>query len=200
MERRRQGAGGGEGAQRSYSLCLKSDPDLLIFLHLHSPPSLVKPVLGCWWKWRAHCLLLGTLQLLRSWEADTRINSLSERLAEVSLSLAKISEKVGGSRVMGEQLLLWPKSTCQKFMRLGNLSNGPQVLGEWRVVLCYAGGESVRSLLAVKSGSHQVIARTQPFVCRHGWCSPVLPGQSQQSARSRTGAGMSQDPVRPLGS
>lgn len=112
MERRsKQGVGGGGGLQRSYPLCLKSDPICLpIFLHLHSPSFHVRLVLGYWWELRAHCLLLGTqLQLLRSWEADTRINSLSERLAEVSLSLAKISEKIGGSYVIGRAALALAK-------------------------------------------------------------------------------------------
>lgn len=64
MERRRkQGVGGGGGDQRSYPLCLKSDPIyLLIFLHLHSSSFLVRLVLGYWWEWREHSLLLGRLQ------------------------------------------------------------------------------------------------------------------------------------------
>lgn len=200
MERRTQGVEGGGWVQRSYSLCLQSDLIyLLIFLHLHPPSFLVRLVLGYWWEWREHCLLLGMLQLLQSWEADTRINRLLERLAEISLSLAKMSEKVGGSHVIGRAALTLAKiHHLPKFTRLGNLGNGTQVLKEWRLALCYTHVESIWSLLALKSGSHWVIARTQPFVCQYGWCSPVLWGQSQQSMRSRTGAEMSQDSFRPL--
>lgn len=110
MQRRTQGVEGRGGGQRSYSLCLQSDPIyLLIFLHLHPPFFLFRLVLGYWWEWKEHCLLLGTLQLLQSWEADTRINRLLERLAEISLSLAKMSEKVRGSRVIGRAALALAK-------------------------------------------------------------------------------------------
>lgn len=47
--------------------------------------------------------------MLQSWEADTRINTLLERLAEISLSLAKMSEKVGGSHVIGRAALTLAK-------------------------------------------------------------------------------------------
>lgn len=48
---------------------------------------------------------MGTWLLLPSWEADVRINNLSERSVEISFSLAKISEKVESSHVTGRAAL-----------------------------------------------------------------------------------------------
>lgn len=119
MERRgKQGVEDRGGVQRSYSLCLKADPIYLLIFPISVPPPSFQTGIRLLMGVKRHCLLWGTLQLLRSWEADTRINSLSKSWLKFPLPWLKLEVLMWWENRFSS----WPKpTTCQKSMRLGNL-------------------------------------------------------------------------------
>lgn len=163
-----------------------------LYLSPFPPSFLVRLVLGYWWEWREHCLVLGTWLLLPSWKADARINNSSERLVEISFSLAKISEKVESSHVTGRAAL-----TLARIYHLAKIHEALQP-GLWdlsvkienaNAVLCNCWAYVIPSGFEIWESL--VIASTQPFVYKHDLCSTGLVGQSQWSEEQNWGRNVS---------